>query len=153
MTRGEQDRAPKTGTPDPGSMDAVHARLRSEVAELHKLLEAAHTDEAEWRQLIETMPQIVWITRPDGWHTHFNHQWVEFTGLTLEESLGFGWNPPFHPEDRERAAIRWEQATSSGEPYEIEYRLRRADGEYHWMLGRAMPLPWLPYWWLPEGRR
>lgn len=65
---------------------------------------------------------------------------MEFTGLTLEESLGHGWNPPFHPDDRARAAARWEEATHNGEPYEIEYRLRRADGVYHWMLGRATPL-------------
>ena len=97
-------------------------------------------DEVDWQQAIETMPQIVWITRPDGWHTHFNRKWLEFTGLTLQESVGFGWNPPFHPDDRERAAARWARATATGEPYEIEYRLRRADGVYHWMLGRAMPL-------------
>ena len=99
-----------------------------------------HDDEVDWQQAIETMPQIVWITRPDGWHTHFNRKWLEFTGLTLEESLGFGWNPPFHPDDRDRAAERWARATATGEPYEIEYRLRRADGVYHWMLGRAMPM-------------
>ncbi len=93
-----------------------------------------------WRQLVETLPQIVWITRPDGWHIHFNRQWTEFTGLTLEESLGHGWNPPFHPQDRDRAAAQWEEATRTGEPYEIEYRLRRRDGVYRWMLGRAMPL-------------
>jgi PAS domain S-box-containing protein len=86
------------------------------------------------------LPQIVWITRPDGWHVHFNQRWLDFTGLTLEESLGHGWNPAFHPDDRARAAARWEQATSTGEPYEIEYRLRRHDGVYRWMLGRALPV-------------
>lgn len=134
---GERDQA---GTPDGGSTGSVHAPLRTEMAELRERLEAARAGEAEWRQLIETMPQIVWITPPDGWHTHFNRKWVEFTGLTLEESLRVGWNPPFHPDDREKAAALWERATSSGQPYEIEYRLRRADGRYRWMLGRAMPL-------------
>ncbi|MFI8751652.1 PAS domain-containing protein [Vreelandella lionensis] len=98
------------------------------------------SSEAEFRTLVETMPQIVWVTRPDGWHIDFNQPWMDYTGLTLEESLGFGWNPPFHPDDRQRAAERWLQATSSGEPYEIEYRLRRWDGVYHWMLGRALPM-------------
>ncbi len=102
--------------------------------------EALRASEAEFRTLIETMPQIVWVTRPDGWHVQFNQHWLDYTGLTLEESLGHGWNPPFHPEDRPRAAKRWQEATESGEPYEIEYRLRRADGVYHWMLGRALPL-------------
>jgi diguanylate cyclase (GGDEF)-like protein/PAS domain S-box-containing protein len=86
------------------------------------------------------MPQIVWIARPDGWHTYFNRKWFEFTGLTLAESLGHGWNPAFHPDDRQRAAEQWQQATLTGTPYEIEYRLRKADGTHHWMLGRAAPL-------------
>ncbi|MBL3557688.1 MULTISPECIES: EAL domain-containing protein [Marinobacter] len=98
------------------------------------------THEAEFRTLVETMPQIVWVTLPDGRHIDFNQHWLDFTGLTLEESLGHGWNPPFHPEDRELAAERWRQAINSGEPYEIEYRLRRWDGVYHWMLGRALPM-------------
>lgn len=94
----------------------------------------------ELRQIVATLPQIVWTARPDGWHTYFNQNWMDFTGLTLEESLGHGWNPPFHPDDRERARQEWERATSTGQPYEIEYRLRRHDGVYHWMLGRALPL-------------
>ncbi len=112
----------------------------SEVTDLTRLEALLLGSEDGWRQLVETLPQIVWITRPDGWHIHFNQKWMDFTGLTLEESLGHGWNPPFHPEDRPRARALWEQATSTGEPYEIEYRLRRHDGVYHWMLGRAMPL-------------
>jgi len=108
-------------------------RLQAELA-------AARASEAEWRALIETLPQIVWITRPDGYHVHFNKRWTDFTGLTLEESLGDGWNPPFHPEDQPLARRLWAEATASGAPYEIEYRLRRHDGVYRWMLGRARPL-------------
>jgi diguanylate cyclase (GGDEF)-like protein/PAS domain S-box-containing protein len=106
--------------------DAETAELRAAVEEL--------------RQIVATLPQIVWTARPDGWHTYFNQNWVDFTGLSVEESLGHGWNPPFHPEDRARAAAQWEKATRTGERYEIEYRLRRKDGTYHWMLGRAMPM-------------
>lgn len=108
--------------------------------EFKRVQDALRTSEAEFRTLVETMPQIVWVTRPDGWHVDFNQPWLDYTGLTLKESLGFGWNPPFHPEDRGRAAELWKQATISGEPYEIEYRLRRWDGVYHWMLGRALPM-------------
>ncbi len=114
---------------------AVH-----DVKEFKRVQDALRTSEAEFRTLIETMPQIVWVTRPDGWHIDFNQHWLDYTGLTLEQSLGFGWSPPFHPEDRGRAAEQWLQATCSGEPYEIEYRLRRWDGVYHWMLGRALPM-------------
>ena len=110
------------------------------VKEFKRVQEALRSSEAEFKTLVETMPQIVWVTRPDGWHIDFNQHWLDYTGLTLEESLGFGWNPPFHPDDRGHAAEKWQRATSSGEPYEIEYRLRRWDGVYHWMLGRALPM-------------
>lgn len=65
---------------------------------------------------------------------------MDDTGLTLEESLGPGWVTPIHPDDRPRAEQRWQQAIGTGEAYQIEFRLRRADGIYHWMLGRALPL-------------
>ena len=102
--------------------------------------QAVMVDEGEWRELVATLPQIVWITRPDGYHVYFNQQWMDFTGLTLAASLGDGWNPPFHPDDRPLASRLWADATRTGDPYEIEYRLRRHDGVYRWMLGRAVPL-------------
>lgn len=135
------DNAPVGSANEPTGGGAEHVRaLEAEVRRLRDQLERLETHEAEWRTLVETLPQIVWITRPDGWHEHFNRQWLEFTGLSLEASLGDGWNPPFHPEDRPVARKLWEDATSSGTAYEIEYRLRRHDGTYHWMLGRALPL-------------
>ena len=93
-----------------------------------------------WQQMVDSLPQIVWVTRPDGWHLYYHRQWYEFTGLSVADSVGHGWNPPFHPDDRPRARRQWAQATGSGQPYEIEYRLRRHDGVYRWMLGRALPL-------------
>ncbi|WP_415911098.1 PAS domain S-box protein [Oleiharenicola sp. Vm1] len=80
------------------------------------------------------------MARADGAHTHFNRRWLEFTGLSHDASLGEGWLHAFHPDDHARTLARWQQAIATGEPYEIEYRLRRADGTYHWMLGRAIPL-------------
>ncbi|MFN3866953.1 MAG: diguanylate cyclase domain-containing protein [Demequina sp.] len=103
-------------------------------------LEDELAEHIDWRQVVDTLPQIVWVTRPDGYHVYFNQQWTDFTGLTLAESMGDGWNPPFHPDDRVLARQRWDEATRSGEPYEIEYRLRRHDGVYRWMLGRASPV-------------
>lgn len=102
--------------------------------------DAVRASEAEFRLLVETLPQIVWITDPDGRHLDFNQRWFDVTGLGPEESLGDGWANAFHPDDQDRARTRWHQAITTGEPYEIEYRLRSADGTFHWMLGRALPL-------------
>ncbi len=68
----------------------------ADAAELQRVQKALRTSESEFRTLVELMPQIVWVTRPDGWHIDFNQHWLDYTGLTLEESLGFGWNG-FYP--------------------------------------------------------
>jgi PAS domain S-box-containing protein len=101
--------------------------------------QARRTSEAQFRLLTDAMPQIVWMMQPDGCPTFFNQRWMDYTGLALEESLGHGWSRLIHPDDSLRAARLWEQAASSGDIYEIECRLRRADGVYRWMLGRAHP--------------
>jgi len=93
----------------------------------------------EFRTLAEAMPQIVWITRPGGENVYFNQQWMDYTGLTLEESLGHGWNKPFHPEDRQRAWDAWQHATATRGTYALECRLRRTDGVYRWWLIRGIP--------------
>jgi len=96
--------------------------------------------EYEFRLLAESMPQIVWITRADGCTTYFNQQWVDYTGLTLEESYGHGWNKPFHPDDQLRAWDAWKDAILNGTTYSLECRLRRKDGEYFWFLIRGVPV-------------
>lgn len=105
-----------------------------------KLAETAlRESEAEFRALAEAMPQMVWITRPDGWNIYFSQQWMDYTGLTLEESFGHGWIKPFHPEDQQHAWDAWQRATATIGVYSIESRLRRADGAYRWWLIRGVP--------------
>jgi len=96
--------------------------------------------EKQFRQLAESMPQIVWITQPDGLNIFFNQQWVDYTGLTMEESYGDGWNKPFHPDDQQRAWDAWQNATTHLATYSLECRLRRFDGEYKWWLIRGVPV-------------
>ena len=91
-------------------------------------------------RLADAMPQIVWVTRPDGYHEYYNRRWYEYIGCTPEECIGHGWNAPLHPDDRRRSIDRWDLALRTGEPYEIEYRFRSRDGEYRWFLGRALPV-------------
>jgi len=113
----------------------------TDVSELKRVEQAAlHLSEQEFHSLAESMPQIVWATLPDGWTIYFNQQWVDYTGLTMEESYGHGWNTPFHPDDRQRAWDAWQLATQHNELYSLECRLRRADGVYRWWLIRGVPM-------------
>jgi PAS domain S-box-containing protein len=110
-----------------------------DISERKKLELALEEREKEFRTLAESMPQIVWTTRADGWNTYFNQQWVDYTGLTLEESYGHGWNTPFHPEDKQRGWDAWQNAVKNNAEYSIECRLRCHDGTYHWWLIRGVP--------------
>ena len=111
-----------------------------DVTEQKHAQEALERSEREFRELAEAMPQIVWATDAGGRNTYFNQQWVDYTGLTLEESYGGGWITPFHPDDRQRAWDAWQRAVQRRETYSLECRLRRADGVYQWWLSRGVPL-------------
>ena len=103
------------------------------------LPDAAHA-QATFQVLTDAMPQMVWSTRPDGFHDYYNARWYEFTGVPAGSTDGEGWNGMFHPDDQDRAWARWRHSLETGEPYEIEYRLRHHSGEYRWALGRALPV-------------
>lgn len=115
-----------------GTVLDITARKQSEAA----IIES----EIKFRAIADSMPQMVWSTRPDGHHDYFNQRWYDFTGAPPGTTDGPGWNDMFHPEDRDRAWESWRHSLVSGEPYEIEYRLRRRDGVYRWVLGRALPV-------------
>lgn len=102
--------------------------------------EALAASEAGFRALADSMPQMVWSTRPDGFHDYYNARWYEFTGVPAGSTDGEGWNNMFHPDDQERSRIAWLHSLATGEPYQIEYRLRHRSGEYRWTLGRALPV-------------
>ncbi len=95
--------------------------------------------ERRFRLLAETLPQLVWATRPDGGATYFNRRWCEVTGLTPEQSLGDAWFDNLHPEDRQRIIDTWGDAVRSGTAYEAECRHLCADGTYRWYLLQSVP--------------
>ena len=98
-------------------------------------------DEPILRAIAETIPQLVWSTTPDGYHDYYNAQWYAYTGMPREGSQGWNWKEFLHPDDYDRAVEVWGRSLETGEPYEIEYRFKRADdGMYRWFLGRALPL-------------
>lgn len=90
--------------------------------------------------LADTMPQMVWSTLPDGSHDYYNARWYEFTGMAVGSTDGEGWAGMFHDDDQPNAWEKWRNSLESGEPYEVQYRLRHHSGEYRWMIGRALPI-------------
>jgi PAS domain S-box-containing protein len=98
------------------------------------------TPEDQLRTIIDTIPALAWSARPDGSAEFFNRRWLDYAGLSIEEASNWGWTAAVHADDRTRLADYWRSALPSGEPGEIEARLRRFDGEYRWFLFRAEPV-------------
>jgi len=120
-------------------------RAQEELSSSLALLEAKSAElsasEAGFRMLTEVMPQIVWTARPDGFLDYYNAHWVEYTGMTIEQTQGWGWQPVLHPDDLDNCVAIWTESVRTGQSYEVEYRFKRAsDGAYRWHLGRALPL-------------
>lgn len=112
-----------------------------DISERKRTERALEQSEKEFRQLAESMPQFVWTARPDGWISYMNSRWFEYTGQTIEQTQGWGWETVLHPDDLPPCVERWTQALKTGEKYEMEYRYKRgSDGVYRWYLGRAAPV-------------
>ena len=90
------------------------------------------------RLIIDTVPAQLWTESPEGVVDFVNHRWVDYTGMTLEQAVGSGWNRMVHPDDIERVLSKWRKLIAEGKPREIESRLRRSDGTYRWFLSRCL---------------
>jgi PAS domain S-box-containing protein len=120
-------------------LEAVNRSLRNEILERERAEEDLRQSKDRLRLVIDTLPALVWSKLPDGSADFLNQRFREYTGLSVEEGLGWGWmRNAFHPEDR--AEEEWRAAFAAGEPFEKEARLRRADGVYRWFLLCAAPL-------------
>src|SRR5258708_7236495 len=95
--------------------------------------------EDKYRVMVDAVPVLLWRNLPDGSNEFLNQRFHDYTGLSEEEAHGWGWRVAFHPEDLEKLLENWQAFRASGEPGEIEARLRRFDGEYRWFLIRAVP--------------
>lgn len=112
-----------------------------DVTEYAEIIRTQNEENERQMQLIcESMPQMIWTTRPDGYHDWFSKRWYDFTGLSVEDSIGMGWKNPFHPDDMVESAKRWAHSLATGDEYVTEYRCLSHDGDWRWMLGRAVPL-------------
>jgi PAS domain S-box-containing protein len=119
-------------------MASVTGQRSQEV--LRRALDEVKNSERNLRQVIDTIPTLAWCNLPDGSNEFLNKRWLEYTGLSPEESHGWGWQTAIHPEDRAPLMEKWRGLLVIGEPGEMEARLRRHDGVFRWFLMRVEPL-------------
>jgi PAS domain S-box-containing protein len=127
----EADVAPVTGGGVAVFWRDITARVRVEAA--------LRESETRFRNMADAAPVMLWVTEPDGSCSFLSRAWLDFTGQTLAEGLGFGWLDAVHPEDRPRAERDFVEANARREPFRADYRLRRHDGAYRWATDAAAP--------------
>ncbi len=115
-------------------------RDQAELLAARELAAVRRESEERYRQLADAMPQIVWMTDPDGQAVYYNRRWYEYTGLEPGPPSGDEWTLVVHPADLGPTVDRRTATLASGEIFEVQYRFRRADGAYRWHLGRAVPI-------------
>jgi PAS domain S-box-containing protein len=116
------------------------AKIMRDLTERHLAQERIRESEARFRLLATSIPELVFLTRSDGDRTWGSPQWIEFSGLSLDESLRFGWLEAVHPDDREATIAAWDLARRTGEHHSEQRVRRQSDGEYRWHQTRARPL-------------
>src|SRR3984957_12435556 len=114
--------------------------LRVENAEHSEAATRARVAEQEIRQTVDTVPALIARYRPDGFMDFRNKNWREYTGLSQDNLEGRRWGSALHPDDKEMVERQWREHIATGEPFELEQRLRKADGEYRWYRVRRVPL-------------
>jgi two-component system sensor histidine kinase/response regulator len=102
--------------------------------------EELRASEERWRSLTEALPQLVWTATPDGACDYFSTQWTEYTGVPESRLLDWQWLEVLHPDDREPTRRFWMDSVEGRGPYDVEYRVRRSDGEYRWFKTRGVPI-------------
>jgi PAS domain S-box-containing protein len=122
-------------------MPGLDTSPKSTVRNLPNGEESPLESEEQYHMLADAMPQIVYTTLPDGKLNYYNKRWFDYTGTTLDETLGRGWELLLHPEDFPKFNAKWTEALRTGESFETEYRFKRAvDGVFRWHLARAVPI-------------
>ncbi|MDJ1469537.1 PAS domain-containing protein [Xanthocytophaga flava] len=121
--------------------------LMEEIAELTwaaveraKAEEALRESQKRFQSIANLVPDLLWDSEPDGSTNWYNQRWLEYTGQSLEQAIGWGWTDAIHPDDKEGSAQSYGEAVEAGRPLQQEHRIRRYDGEYRWFVISALPL-------------
>ena len=117
------------------------SKVARDITDLKRANFALTQSDAKWKTITEAMPQLVWIDRgEDGYCEYLSSQWEEYTGIPTEKLLGFEWLKFLHPDDQGRTAKAWQAAVEGKADYNIEYRIKRHDGQYRWFKVRGVPI-------------
>nr|WP_260172272.1 PAS domain S-box protein [Mucilaginibacter phyllosphaerae] len=122
------------------TQEALNLELMKQVAlvkEQDKTIEKIQ----EFKFLADSIPQIIWTSNPDGTMDYYNKHWFDYTGMSMDDTLFYGWEPVIHKDDAADDYKKWQQSLATGNPYKSEVRFRRAaDGVYKWHLSQATPM-------------
>ena len=129
-----------TAVRDAGGRVTLAVLTLRDITEQRRAEAAVAESEARFRQLAETIPQLAWMARPEGFIFWYNRRWYEYTGTTPQQMEGWGWRSVHDPAELPAVVERWQHSIKTGEPFEMEFPLRGADGTFRWFLTRIAPL-------------
>jgi PAS domain S-box-containing protein len=110
-----------------------------DIEERHKAEAQLRESEKRFRLMADTAPVLIWVADKERRRTWFNKMWLDFVGRSMEHEVGDGWVKHIHPDDRERVLAEYERAFDELRDYSVEYRLKRHDGQYRWVLAHGTP--------------
>jgi PAS domain S-box-containing protein len=117
----------------------VNYAIYRDITERKRAEERLRESEARFQAMADTAPVLIWMTGTDGLCNYFNKPWLDFTGRTMEQEVGTGWIEGVHPDDVQGCFDGFLPAFHARKPFRMEYRLRRADGEYRWLMESGIP--------------
>ncbi len=120
-------------------LSVVATSLATYVSEKNRVMKALRESESSFRTLAKNTSALVWMSGPDALCTYFNTVWLDFTGRTLEQEIGSGWTEAVHPDEYSLCTATYVNAFEARQEFSMEYRLRRHDGEYRWLIDHGVP--------------